>query len=149
MPRSADGTPHSSKLTMKRYEKEKGSRSKANALEGKGGAAAGGTTPKEGDATTPQESVDQQAPGAGQQRARELHMTFDDAGGNHHVHAVHEDGTEEHTDHATREDAMIYSGKKAQTDQEAYDERARKHPKTEAPDADDYDVEQLDAPTMS
>ena len=40
-------------------------------------------------------------------KARELHLTHDDGAGRHHVHAVNSDGTENHTDHASREEAHL------------------------------------------
>ena len=114
-----------SKFRKSRYDQENsptepGPRARAHEVEG----------------TKPSPESDKQEPGSEQQRARELHMTFDDEAGQHHVHAVNDDGTEEHTDHPSRDEALVHAGKKAIG---AWPPGQREQPDAEnVPDMDDY-----------
>lgn len=45
--------------------------------------------------------------------ASEVHITHDHEGGMHHVHAVHADGTESHSDHGSVEEAHEHGKKLA------------------------------------
>jgi len=132
-----DGKQKNSKFRQSRYDRENtptepGPKARAHDLEG---------TKK------PSPSADSQEPGPEQSRARELHMSFNDVEGTHHVHAIDEAGAEEHTDHPTREAAFQHGMKRGgihMPDKEAFDERARTPSEAEnEPDADDYAVQSL------
>jgi hypothetical protein len=89
---------YQSKFRKNRSEREGGERAAANKLKGKPDQAA-------------EEQMEEQvAPGIHEKlaaRAREAHITHDHAAGRHHVHLVHEDGTESHSDHASAEEAHM------------------------------------------
>lgn len=130
------GKSKNSKFRQSRYNKEnapaeQGQSSRAHELTG--------TTPSRPSAEHEDHGSE---PGTEQSKARELHMSFDDEGGVHHVHAVHDDGTEEHSDHASRDEAMYHGAKKAglhMPDREGFEDRAREPQTAEnEPDADDY-----------
>lgn len=139
--KTSDGTSKNSKFRVSRYEKEKGKRSEANAIEGKGkmGAVMDGMEsqgePKQAAPTGPAEGM---AP----RKAREIHITHDDASGMHHVTTIHDDGTEEHSDHPSRQEAHFHGAQAAGAADEAVasgePEVANDH------DEDDYQTEALD-----
>src|ERR1700675_1810353 len=112
--KTSDGTSKNSKFRVARYEKEKGNRSEANKVEAKGG--------KMGAVMDGMESETEQKPQAKQagpnqgmapSKPNDIHITHDDATGMHHVTVVHPDGTEEHSDHASRADAHFHGAQAA------------------------------------
>jgi hypothetical protein len=162
---SKDGKKSNSKFRANRRDREsavqdgmesqKGPRAQANAVEGKGNKSPESREEKSkpaqvsGGASDMGGDVNSQAAGTMGAKAKEVHITHDDNMGHHHVHVVHHNGMEEHTDHQSRDEAHFHgamsAGVAAPEDGNSEDfPKKRTQPETSTMDADDYDVEPLD-----
>ncbi len=152
--KSSDGKNNNSKFRANRRDKAAqegmeskpaGPRAQANAVEGKGQSKPTMSSGGASDTGGPVNAQGGQAPTA---KAKEVHITHDDNMGHHHVHTVMDNGQEEHTDHQSRDEAHFHgamsAGVAAPSGEDEGFPKKRQQPETEAPDADDYDVEPLD-----
>jgi len=121
-------------------EKPEGNRAQANKIEAKG------SKPMATGAGDDGGPVNASAEGTMAAKAKEVHITHGPEGS--HVHTIMDNGQEEHTDHASPEEAHFHGAMSAGvaaggTNPEGQYPMKHKHPEGEAPDADDYDVEPL------
>jgi len=83
--------------------------------------------------------------------AQEVHITHDHEGGMHHVHSVHADGMEHHSDHASADEAHMHAAHAAGIQMDGMEEEKEprmkehkpKHEKEPEPE-EDYEAEPLD-----